>query len=105
MQKVPAADVLITNPQHLAIALRYDRNRMNAPEILAKGADRWAQQMRAMAAQHGVPQIEQRRLARMLFRRGAPGRPIPLEAFVDVAHIYATLARRERSAGRYEHAS
>lgn len=105
MQKVAGADVLITNPQHLAIALRYDRNRMGAPEILAKGADRWAQQMRAMAARHGVPQIEQRRLARLLFRRGVPGRPIPLEAFVDVAHIYAGLARRERGAGRYEHAS
>jgi flagellar biosynthesis protein FlhB len=105
LQNVPGADVLITNPQHLAIALRYDRSSMGAPVIVAKGAERWAQQMRVLAAKHGVPQFEQRRLARALFRHGVPGRPIPIETFVDVAHIYAVLTQRERGAGRYEYAS
>ncbi len=104
-QRVPEADVLITNPQHLAIALRYDRSRMNAPEIIAKGADAWAQQMRATAARHGIPQFQRRALARKLFRRGALGQAIPAEAFVAVAHIYATLAQREQADGRYEYAS
>lgn len=104
-QRVPEADVLITNPQHLAIALRYDRSRMNAPEIIAKGADAWAQQMRATAARHGIPLLQRRALARKLFRRGALGRAIPAESFVDVAHIYAALAQREQADGRYEYAS
>jgi len=104
-RRVPEADVLITNPQHLAIALRYDRSRMNAPEIIAKGADAWAQQMRATAAKHGIPQFEHRRLARVLFRRGVLDRAIPTESFVDVAHIYASLAQRERAAGSYEYAT
>jgi flagellar biosynthesis protein FlhB len=103
MQRVPEADVLITNPQHLAIALRYDRARMSAPQIIAKGAERWAQQMRATAARHGIPMFEQRRLARALFRHGALGACIPAESFVEVARIYAELGQRERADGRYEH--
>ena len=50
MSRVPDADVLITNPEHLAIALRYDRERMSAPVVLAKGADTWAQEMRSIAS-------------------------------------------------------
>lgn len=102
MSRVPEADVLITNPQHLAIALRYDRARMNAPVVLAKGADSWAQEMRSIASRHAIPRFENRRLARLLFRRAQIDQPIPPESFLEVARLYAELGQRERAEARYE---
>lgn len=102
MSRMPEADVLITNPQHLAVALRYDRGRMSAPIVLAKGAEAWAQEMRTLAAKHGIPRFENRQLARLLFRRSQIDQPIPSEAFLDVARLYAELGRRERDEARYE---
>jgi flagellar biosynthetic protein FlhB len=98
--RVPEADVLITNPEHIAIALKYDRARMNAPIVIAKGVDEWAAQMRAVAARHSIPRYERRRLARLLFRRVNIDQPIPAECFVDIARIYAEVneARRDRAA-------
>jgi flagellar biosynthetic protein FlhB len=100
--RVPEADVLITNPEHLAIALRYERGTMGAPLVIAKGADAWAAQMRASAVRHGIPRIEQRRLARLLFRRSVIDQPIPAETFLDVARIYAQLGAEARNRARYE---
>ena len=57
VKRVPEADVLITNPDHLAIALRYERGSMAAPIMLAKGADSWAAEMRATARRHGIPDL------------------------------------------------
>lgn len=102
LNRVPEADVLITNPEHLAIALRYERDRMNAPIVLAKGADNWAAEMRAIAAKHGVPRYERRKLARLLFKRAQIDRPIPPEVFVDVARIYAELGQRSAERARVE---
>ena len=93
MSRVPQADVLITNPEHLAIALCYRREEMNAPLVLAKGADTWAAEMRAVARRHDIPIFENRRLARMLFRRSQVDGAIPPEAFLDVAKVYAELNR------------
>jgi flagellar biosynthesis protein FlhB len=97
MGRVGDADVLITNPEHFAIALHYDRERMSAPAVIAKGTDAWALQMRALATRAGVPVIERRKLARLLFRRAQIDQQIPTESFVDVARIYAELNERRRN--------
>jgi flagellar biosynthetic protein FlhB len=102
VQRVPEADVLITNPEHLAIALRYEHGVMAAPVMLAKGADAWAADMRAMARRHGIPIYERKPLARLLFRRGQLDAAIPGEAYVDVARIYADLDAKRRERARYE---
>lgn len=102
MSRVPTADVLITNPEHLAIALCYRRDEMNAPLVLAKGADSWAAEMRAVARKHDIPIFENRKLARMLFRRSQVDAAIPPEAFLDVAKIYAELNRRRAERSRVE---
>lgn len=102
MSRVPDADVLITNPEHLAIALRYDRERMSAPVVLAKGADKWAQEMRSIASRHQIPRFENRKLARLLFRRAQIDQPIPSESYLDVARLYAEIRKQERAEARYE---
>jgi flagellar biosynthesis protein FlhB len=97
MGRVGEADVLITNPEHVAVALRYVRGEMSAPHIIAKGRDAWAAEMRALARQHRVPIIERRPLARHLFRLGAIDQPIPSDMYVDVARVYADLGTHRRS--------
>jgi flagellar biosynthesis protein FlhB len=91
--RVRDADVLITNPSHFAVALAYDRQTMTAPQIVARGADLWANQMKAKARRHGVTILERRSLAQRLYRLGAIDQPIPAETFLDVAHVYAELPR------------
>lgn len=102
MSRVPQADVLITNPEHLAIALCYRRDEMNAPVVLAKGADSWATDMRAVARKHGIPMFENRKLARLLFRRAQLDTAIPSESFLEVAKVYAELGRRRLAESRVE---
>lgn len=97
MSRVPQADVLITNPEHLAIALCYRRDEMNAPMVLAMGADTWAADMRAVARKHGIPMFENKKLARLLFRRAQLDAPIPPESFLEVAKVYAELDNRRRA--------
>jgi len=96
MGRVPGADVLVTNPQHLAIALKYVRGEMSAPHVVAKGMEGWAADMRRLARLHGIPIIERKSLARELFRRGQVDRPVPSSTFVEVARVYveAEIARR-----------
>jgi len=93
LARVRDADVLITNPEHLAIALAYDRTQMAAPQVVAKGADLWAAEMRRTARAHGVPILERRSLARRLYKNGIIGRSIPVDSYVDVARVYADLPR------------
>jgi len=102
LSRVPEADVLITNPEHFAIALKYVRGAMSAPQVIAKGADRWALEMKALARANGVPLYERRKLARALFRKARVEQPIPPESFVDVARIYAEVEAARRRAARYE---
>jgi flagellar biosynthetic protein FlhB len=102
VKRVPEADVLITNPEHLAIALRYERGSMSAPVLLARGADSWAAEMRALAHRHGIPIYQRRSLARQLFRIGALGQGIPADCYVDVARIYADLDAKRRGLAEYE---
>ncbi len=90
---VPKADVIITNPTHLAIALRYDRKSMGAPRIVAKGARLNALRIREIAKQHQIPIIENKPLARMMFKYGKVGGEIPAQLYVAVAEILAFVYR------------
>ena len=101
--RVGDADVLITNPDHVGVALRYDREQMSAPHVIAKGAGLWVWKMKVLAWRHSVPVRELRPLARHLFRFGVVDRPVPPDTYVDVARLYAELdAHRRRLEGRYE---
>jgi flagellar biosynthetic protein FlhB len=101
--RVPEADVLITNPDHISIALRYVRGEMSAPHVVAKGADAWAAEMKAVARRHGIPVLERRSLARQLFRSSQLDRPVPPETFLDVARVYAEVGfGREAAPARHE---
>ncbi len=97
---VAAADVVIANPTHFAIALRYDPSRSRAPEVLAKGKDRVALRIREAAERHGVPIVEDKPLARVLHDTCEIGRHIPenlFEAVAEVlAHVYRIAPQRAR---------
>jgi len=93
---VPKADVVVTNPTHLAIAIRYDRKTMRAPQIVAKGIRLNAQRIREIARQHQIPIIENRPLAWMLFRHGKVGGEIPAQLYATVAEIFAWVYRVNR---------
>lgn len=89
MQEIPKADVVITNPTHFAVALQYDSSRMDAPVIIAKGADYVAQRIKELAKQHGVLTMENKPLARALYDRAEIGDRIPAELFQAVAEVLA----------------
>jgi len=89
MQEVPKADVVITNPTHFAIALKYKDDSMNAPIVVAKGADLIAQRIKSIAKESDVVIVERKELARALFHRLNIGEPIPEEFFKAVAEILA----------------
>jgi flagellar biosynthetic protein FlhB len=93
LAEVPKADVVITNPTHLAVALRYDRKSMGAPRIVAKGSRLNALRIREIAKQHQIPIIENKPLARMMFKFGKVGGEIPAQLYVAVAEILAYVYR------------
>lgn len=87
MQDVPDATVVITNPTHFAVALRYDEQRHSAPIVVAKGADEVAARIRELASQHGVPLVSAPPLARAMFRYIDVGREIPAPLYLAVAKV------------------
>jgi flagellar biosynthetic protein FlhB len=91
---VSQADVVLTNPSQLAVALRYDPATMSAPIVVAKGAGASAEQIRRAADAAGVPAIEKKRLARALYRRVDPQQPIPADQYAAVAEVLAQSGRR-----------
>jgi flagellar biosynthesis protein FlhB len=93
---VPKADVIVTNPTHIAVALRYDRKTMRAPVIVAKGIRLNAQKIRELGEQHQVPIVENIPLARMLFKYGRVGGEIPAQLYAAVAEILAWVYRVNR---------
>lgn len=93
MQDVPKADVVVTNPTHYAIALLYDAKTMNAPRVIAKGQDEMARRIREIATHAGVPLMENRILARALYREVEIGTEVPGELFRAVAEVLATVYR------------
>ncbi len=92
MSAVPDADVVITNPTHFAVALRYARD-LPAPQVVAKGADRQAFRIRTAANEHGIQIVEDPPLARSLYAAAEVGEFIPAEAFAAVAEILAMVYR------------
>lgn len=89
MQEVPKADVIITNPTHFAVALKYDGSQMEAPQIIAKGQDYVALRIRELAKEHGVMTMENKPLARALFQRTEIGDVVPADLFQAVAEVLA----------------
>jgi flagellar biosynthesis protein FlhB len=93
MHKVPAADVLIVNPTHFAVALKYDPKKMRAPVVLAKGVDLVAQNIRRIAEEHRVPVFESPKLARALYRSTDLNKEIPSGLYAAVAQILSYIFR------------
>jgi flagellar biosynthetic protein FlhB len=91
MAAVPKADVVITNPQHLAVALQYAPEKMAAPVVVAKGADFLAAKIREIAADHHVPVIENKPLAQLLYRMVQVDHAIPEAMYKAVAEILALV--------------
>jgi flagellar biosynthetic protein FlhB len=100
MQEVPKADVVVVNPTHFAVALRYDERRMRAPLVVAKGADLIAARIREIATENSVPIFEAPPLARVLYRNVEIGGEIPTSLYTAVAQVLTYIyqlktARRE----------
>lgn len=96
LSDVPTADVVVTNPTHIAVALRYDRKTMRAPRVVAKGIRLNAEQIREVARQHQVPILENKPLARMLFKHARVGGEIPATLYAAVAEVLAWVYRVNR---------
>ncbi len=93
MQEVPRADVVITNPQELAVALCYRMEEMAAPRVVAKGAGFLAHKIRDLARKNGVPIVENRPLARLLYRTVEVGQEVPESLYRAVAEVLAYVYR------------
>ena len=91
MQDVPKADVVITNPTHLAVAIKYDAETQRAPVVLAKGEDYLAQKIREAAKEHHIEIVENKPLARMLYANVDIGQEIPPELYQAVAEVLAMV--------------
>jgi flagellar biosynthetic protein FlhB len=93
MHKVPSADVVIVNPAHFAVALKYDASRMRAPQVIAKGVDFVAQNIRRIAEEHRVPIFESPKLARALYRSTDLNREIPAGLYLAAAQVLSYIFR------------
>ncbi|MGN0151374.1 MAG: flagellar biosynthesis protein FlhB [Wujia sp.] len=93
MQSIPEADVVITNPTHFAVALRYDNTESQAPVVTAKGADYLAFKIRDIARENNVEIVENKPLARMLYANVEVGNEIPIELYQSVAEVLAYVYR------------
>ncbi len=91
MSEIPKADVVITNPTHYAVAIKYDDHSMGAPRVIAKGADDIALKIREIASEHKVPTLESPKLARALFAHTELGDEIPQALYAAVAEILAYI--------------
>ena len=91
MQDVPKADVVITNPTHFAVAIKYDAETSKAPVVLAKGEDYLAQKIKEAAREHHIEIVENKPLARMLYANVDIGQEIPPELYQAVAEILAMV--------------
>ncbi len=95
MAQVPEADVVITNPVHYAVALKYDPGESNAPIILAKGKRKIAQKIKEIAVSHNVPIVTRPPLAQLLYKQGEVGQEIPVDAYQAVAEILSFVYRMQ----------
>lgn len=96
IREIPRADVIVTNPTHLAIALKYDRKTMRAPKIIAKGARLNALRIREIAQQFQIPIVENKPVAQLLFKHCKVGQEVPSQVYAAVAEILAYVYRVNR---------
>jgi len=100
MQDVPDADVVITNPTHFAIAVKYDLGKHSAPFVLAKGQDIIAQKIKKIAGENSVPIVENKPLARLLYKEVEIGQEVPQDLYQAVAEVLAyvySLKKKNRT--------
>lgn len=97
-KEVPTANVVVTNPTHFAVALRYDRTKAPAPIVVAKGSDFLAKKIIELAQEHGVPIVERKPVARFLYFNVRVGKTIPVEMYQAVAEVlnYINRLRKRR---------
>ncbi|HEY4555683.1 MAG TPA: flagellar biosynthesis protein FlhB [Lysobacter sp.] len=96
MDAVPTADVVITNPTHYAVALKYEAGKMNAPKVVAKGVDEMALRIREAAGRHRVTLVEAPPLARALYRQAQVDQEIPVKLYAAVAQVLSYLYQLKR---------
>lgn len=96
MKDVPKADVIVTNPTHIAVALRYDPLTMAAPQVIAKGSGLIAEKIKEVAREARVPILENKPLARAIFKTLKIGQTIPRELFAAVAEVLSYVYRLKR---------
>jgi flagellar biosynthetic protein FlhB len=96
MAEVPKADVIITNPTHIAVALLYISGEMDAPKVVAKGAGFVAEKIKAIGQEHGVPTVENKPLAQILFKTVEIGQMIPATLYHLVADVLAFVYRMKK---------
>lgn len=99
MHEVPQADVVVTNPVHLAVALKYDTNTMGAPKVIAKGARLMADRIRQAAMEHNVPIVQDKPLAQALYKAVEIGEEIPSHLYKAVAELLAYVYHLNRARG------
>ena len=99
MQEVPKADVVITNPTHVAVALKYDKGDMHAPIALAKGYDEVAQRIKELAKTHNIVMVENIALARALAKEVEIGKAIPTKWYQAVAEVLSIVYKLKKKAG------
>lgn len=97
VSRVPAADFVVTNPTHYAVALRYDEATMSAPQVVAMGADLIALKIREAAKAHSVPVLESPMLARALYAHAEIDQTIPAQLYTAVAQVLAYVYRLKAS--------
>ena len=98
IQDVPNATVVLRNPMHIAVALQYDRHTMSAPKVIAKGSNLLARRIVKVATEHGIPVLERKPLARVLYAAVDVGQEIPAELYQAIAGILAYIYRLRRTA-------
>jgi len=102
LAEVPKANVILVNPTHVAVALQYEAKAMEAPVLLAKGADYLAEKIIAIGRAYGVPIVRRPELARTIYSTVEPGKPIPEGLYMAVAEVLAMIYRlRQRKRARY----
>ena len=95
MEKVPSASVIVTNPTHIAVALKYTAD-LPAPQLIAKGGDLIAEKIKEIAKQHSIPIVENKPLARTIFKTMKIGQVIPRELFVAVAEVLSYVFKLKK---------
>ena len=95
MQNIPKADVVITNPTHFAVAIRYDPEESSAPRVIAKGADYLAQKIKEIARENKIEIVENKPLARMLYANVDIEQEIPPELYQSVAEVLAMVYKMQ----------